>query len=173
MTRTLSTSLLALTLMATTTYAQDGPLNRAGRALDNAGRNIRNRVETEVARGQVNAQERDVLFRISRRIEWDKQLVSSALQLESQPGGVVVLRGSVMNEAAKLRAVDLVENTIGVTKVVDELAVVKDVKVIEAGPARVLITPVETRVVAPAVRVVVPAGPEVVAPAETKVLVKP
>jgi hyperosmotically inducible periplasmic protein len=174
MIRHLSASLLALTLMSTTTFAQDGPLNRAGRALDNAGRNIRNRVETEVVRGQINAQERDMAFRVSRRLEWDKQLANSAIQLEIQPGGVVILRGSVINDAAKKRTVDLVENTIGVTKIVDELALVKDVKVIEAAPARVIIAPgVETRVVAPGVRVVVPPATEVVVPSETKVIVKP
>ncbi len=173
MIRTLSASLLALTLMSTTTYAQDGPLNRAGRALDNAGRNIRSRVENEVARGQVNAQERELVYRVVRRIEWDKLLVNSALQMEAQPGGVIVLRGSVMSDAAKKRTVDLVENTIGVTKVVDELAVAKDVKVIEAAPARVIVAPVETRVVAPGVQVIVPGPAPVVAPAETKVIVKP
>ena len=44
------------------------------------------------------------------------------------------MRGSVIDEAAKARAVDLVENTVGVTRVVDELAVIKDVKVIRPRP---------------------------------------
>ncbi len=55
----------------------------------------------------------------------------------------------------KLRAIDLVSNTIGVNTVVDELAVVKDVKVINAKPTVKVIettTPVTT---------------------ETKVIVKP
>ncbi len=163
MIRAFVAAVVSIVLCSQVTYAQDGPLNRAGRALDNAGRNIRNRVETEVERGQISAQERDVLHRVVRRIEWDKQLVGSVLQIESQPGGVVYLRGSVLNDVAKKRAMDLAENTLGVSKVVSELALVKDVKVVESVPTQVIVTPVETRVVAP---------PAVV-PSQPRVIVKP
>ncbi len=135
MSRTLSASLMAATLVSSAVFAQDGPLRRAGQALDNAGKNIRYRVETEIARGQVAIQDREVLNRVARRIEWDKQFLGSTLRIEVRPGGMVVLQGSVLNEAVKRRAVDIVENTIGVTSVVDELAVVKEVKVIKAKPA--------------------------------------
>jgi hyperosmotically inducible periplasmic protein len=155
--RFLFTLLVASALVSSAAFAQDGPLQRAGQALDNAGKNIRYRVESEIARGQVTAQEREVLGHVIRRIEWDKQFVGSTLQLEVQPGGAVVLRGSVRSGAAKLRAVDIVENTIGVTSVVDELAVVKEVKVIKATPT---------------VRII-EVTPPVVVPAETKVIVKP
>ena len=150
--RSLSASLVACSLVVTAAFAQDGPLRRTGQALDRAGKNIRYRVESEVARAQVTAEERDVLNRVSRRIEWDKQLVGSTLRMEVQPGGAVILRGSVRNDKVKARAVDLAENTTGVTRVVDELAVVKEVKVIEAGPAARVIevtppVPVETKVI--------------------------
>ena len=132
--RSLPLSLAAVLLTTPALFAQQGPLEQAGRALDNAGKNIRARVENEVARGQTAAQEQDLLYRVTRRLEWDKQLVRSTVQIEAQPDGAVVLRGSVLNERAKRRAVDLVENTVGVTRVVDELAIVKEVKVIEAKP---------------------------------------
>jgi hypothetical protein len=135
MTRTLSASLVAATLVSSAVCAQDGPLRRAGQALDNAGKNIRYRVETEIARGQEALQDREVLHRVARRIEWDKQFLGSTLRIEVRPGGTVVLQGSVLNDAVKLRAVDVVENTIGVSSVVDQLAVVKEVKVIKAKPA--------------------------------------
>jgi hyperosmotically inducible periplasmic protein len=154
-------SLLTLVLMASPAFAQDGPLRRAGQALDNAGKNIRYRVESEVARGQVAAQERDVLFRVTRRIEWDKQLVGSTLRIEVQPDGAVILRGSVLTDAVKLRAVDLVANTIGVTSVVDELAVVKAVKVIKPTGPVIEVTPP------------VPSETKVIVPSEPKVIVKP
>jgi hyperosmotically inducible protein len=125
---------LMLALMATPAFAQDGILKRAGDALDNAGRNIRNAVDNEVARGQIDAQDREVLNRVTRRIEWDKQLIGSTIRFEVQADRTVVLRGSVLSPAIKLRAVDLVSNTIGVTTVIDELAVVKEVKVIKAKP---------------------------------------
>ncbi|SIO64682.1 BON domain-containing protein [Singulisphaera sp. GP187] len=155
MTRLFAIALMSLALVGSSAFAQDGPLRRAGRALDNTGKNIRSRVETDVARAQSAVQERDTLNRVMRRIEWDKQFVGSALRIESRPGGAIVLRGSVIDPTVKLRAVDLAQNTLGVTSVVDELAVVKEVRVIQANPAPVVI---ETT-------------PSV--PAETKIIVKP
>ena len=166
MIRTFAATALSLVLAASSTYAQDGPLKRAGRALDQTGKNIRSSVETEVVRGQITAQERDILNRVGKRIEWDKQLAGSTLRVEVQPGGVVVLQGSVLSNAAKLRAVDLTENTTGVNSVIDQLAVVKDVKVIEAAPSSRVI---ETRTPAPVIEV---ERPIVVRPAE-KIIVKP
>ena len=151
MKRTLAASLMALAL-AGVAIAQDGPLQRAGQVLDRTGKHIRARVETEIARGQASAEERDVLHRVLRRIEWDKRLTGSTLQLESRAGGTLVLRGSVLSVVVKRQAVELVENTIGVTAVVDELAVVKEVKVIRTTPAAgvIKVTPPvasETRVI--------------------------
>jgi hyperosmotically inducible periplasmic protein len=145
---------LSLALISSAARAQDGPLNRVGRALDQTGKNIRSTVETEVARGQISAQERDVLNRVGKRIDWDKKMAGSTLRLEVQPGGVVILQGSVPSEAVKLRAVDLVESTTGVTSVVDQLAVVKTVKVIDARPA-------------------VEVSPPVVVPSGSKVIITP
>ena len=164
MVRALSAAALSLALASTASFAQDGPLRRAGRALDQTGKNIRSTVETEVARGQITAQERDVLNRVGKRIDWDKQMAGSTLRLEVQPGGVVILQGSVPTAAAKLRAVDLVENTTGVASVIDQLAVVKEVKVIQPAPAVI-----ETRTAAPVVEVERP----VVVPTQSKVIVKP
>jgi hypothetical protein len=121
--------------LAGVAIAQDGPLQRAGQALDRTGKNIRARVETEIAGGQAAAEQWDVLHRVLRRIEWDKRFAGSTLRFESWAGGTTVLRGSVPNVRVKQQAVELVENTIGVIAVVDELAVVKEVKVIEAKPA--------------------------------------
>jgi hypothetical protein len=163
MIRALSAAALSLALVSNA-HAQDGPLNRVGRALDQTGKNIRATVETEVARGQISAQERDLLARVGKRIDWDKKMAGSTLRIEVQPGGVVILQGSVPSDAAKLRAVDLVESTTGVASVVDQLAVVKAVKVIQSTPAVI-----ETRTAAPVVEVerpivVTPAAKEVVRP---------
>ena len=153
MIRATSAAFLSLALVASASNAQDGPLRRAGRALDQTGKNIRANVETEVARGQINAQERDVLNRVGKRIDWDKQLARSTLRLEVQAGGVVILQGSVLSPAAKLRVVDLTENTTGVTSVVDQLAIVKDVKVIDAPATTTTTRVIETRTSAPQVDV--------------------
>ena len=162
MRRFLSAGFVAVFTVAVA-FAQDGPLDRAGQALDNAGKNIRYRVEAEIARGQITAQEREVLSRVMRRIEWDKRFVGSALNFEARTGGTLVLRGSVLNDSVKQNAVDLVANTIGVTTVVDELAVVKEVKVIKPNS--------DARVI----EVAPPASTEtqVIVPTKTKVIVKP
>ena len=126
--------LLTFSITVAAAFAQDGPIRRAGQALDRAGKNIRYRVETEVARGQEAIQDREVLHRVARRIEWDRQFLGSTMRIEVQPGGRVVLQGSVPNDAVKLRAMDVVQNTIGVSAVVNELAV-KAVNVIKAKPS--------------------------------------
>ncbi len=164
MTRALTASAFALALVAAPAFAQDGPLRRAGRALDQAGKDIRSGIETDAARGQVTAQERDILHRVGKRIDWDKQMSGSTLRLEVRPGGVVILQGSVPSAAARRRAVDLVENTTGVTSVLDQLAIAETTRVILA-PATV----VETRTSTPVIEV---ERPIVVAPA-TRVIVKP
>src|SRR5262249_43845472 len=104
------------------------------------------------AKGEIAIQEREVLHRVSRRIEWDKRFVGSTIQIESRAGGTVVLRGSVLTPEIKARAVEQVANTIGVTSVVDALAVVKEVKVIKPKPAETVIeiappVPVGTEVI--------------------------
>lgn len=162
MRKTVTFSLVVVTVTSMA-LAQDGPLRRAGQALDSAGKTIRSRVESEVARGQLTAQERDLLGRVTRRIEWDKPLIGSALQVEVRPDNAVVLRGSVSSEAARRRTLDIVENTIGVTTVVDALAVARDVKAIESKPSPPVIE------LSPPI----PAEPDVFAPPEPKSNTKP
>ncbi|MFO0957002.1 MAG: BON domain-containing protein [Isosphaeraceae bacterium] len=122
--------------------AQDGPLQKAGRALDKAGKAIRNEIEGAVNREHLSAQERELMDRITGRLVWDKKLVGSALSIEVQADGTAVLRGSVASEAMRTRAADLVENTLGVTRVVDELGLAQGARVIETkpgDPARVIV----------------------------------
>ena len=125
----------ALSLTVSTASAQEGILSRTGRALDNAGRGIRNAVDNGIAEGQMDAEEREVLNRVTRRLEWDKHLFASSILITVQPGRVVILRGSVPSPVHKQRAAELVLSTVGVNSVVDELAVVKVVKIIETKPA--------------------------------------
>jgi hypothetical protein len=154
----------ALALTVSTASAQEGILSRTGRALDNAGRGIRNAVDNGIAEGQMDAQEREVLNRVTRRLEWDKHLFSSSILITVEPGSVVILRGSVPSAVHKQRAAELVASTVGVNKVVDELAVVKEVKVIETKPA---VRVIESR---PTVTVIQTPAAVVT---ETKVIEKP
>ena len=96
--------LLTLSVTVAAAFARMIPVPSAvGQALDRAGKNIRYRVETEVSRGQEAVQDREVLHRVAKRIEWDKQFLGSTMRIEVQPGGRVVLQGSVLTDAVKLR----------------------------------------------------------------------
>ncbi len=106
----------------------------AGRKLDEAGRKIRRGLEKglDTARGAVResfAQTRDrvhemnVAARIYGRLHWDKMLVDSNLDLSVEARGIVTLRGVVPSDKARERAVQLAADTVGVSRVVDQLAV--------------------------------------------------
>jgi hyperosmotically inducible periplasmic protein len=157
--------------------AQDGPIQRAGQALDRTGKNIRYRVETEIAKGQSAAEEREVLHRIARRVEWDKRFTGATIRIDSRAGGTIVLSGSVPSPQVRQDAVELVQNTVGVNTVVDKLAIVAEVKVIRtkpAGPAVEVAPRAPAAVeVAPSTSSAVEAVPSAKPGPETTVTVKP
>ena len=137
MIRGTSAALLAFALVSSLALAQDASNRRMTRA--------------------IHAQEKEVLHRVTQRIEFDKKLDGATVKVEVQPGGAVVLSGSVRNESARLWALDLVENTTGVSSVVDRLSVPKVARVEETDSA------------APVVEVARP----VLVPAESRIIVKP
>ena len=106
----------------------------AGRKLDEAGRKIRRGLEKGIdsARGAVRetfAQTQDrvhemsVEARVYGRLHWDKMLTSSSLELSAEARGIVTLRGTVPSKEARERAVQLTMDTVGVTRVIDQLNV--------------------------------------------------
>jgi hypothetical protein len=60
--------------------------------------------------------------RVYGRLHWDKDLHESALTVKAE-GGTVTIRGTVSDEAAKAKAISLVQDTFGVTHVVVQLRV--------------------------------------------------
>jgi len=131
----LTLGLLALSLIAGATCKAQGVVERAGEALDKAGRNIRRGVENAVARGEAAVREADVLGRVYARIHWDKKLTDSVIELNVAPDGTTTLRGAVADAAAKKRAVILARDTVGVTTVVDQLTIAEATRVIPASPS--------------------------------------
>lgn len=137
------TAPVVLTLLFARTcvvMAQDGVAQRTGEALDNAGRNIRRGVQNAFPRARMAVHEQQVVSRVYSRLHWDKALVGSALDVEVFADGTTVLRGAVPDEATRKRASGLTRDTVGVTKVVDEL-VVAPARVIEAPPTTVVVPP--------------------------------
>jgi hypothetical protein len=68
--------------------------------------------------GSANGLETAVLNRLRR----DKALAATAIEVRVLAGGVVELHGQVADEKQRRRAVELVDSTVGVERVVDELA---------------------------------------------------
>jgi osmotically-inducible protein OsmY len=63
-----------------------------------------------------------VAARVYGRLHWDKALNSSTLHVKVEEG-VATLSGSVPTAEAKAKAVTLAAETVGVSKVVDELTI--------------------------------------------------
>jgi osmotically-inducible protein OsmY len=57
------------------------------------------------------------------RILWDQNLQEAKVSIDAKPGGIVTVRGKVPNRAVRRGVLDLVETTVGVTQVVDEIEV--------------------------------------------------
>ena len=97
-------------------------LDQTGRALDQTGRAIERGFRTAFSRSRSAVESMEVTSRVYSRLHWDRELVGSRLYLESRPGGLVTLRGSVPSRAAADRAIALTTSTIGVSRVISELS---------------------------------------------------
>jgi hypothetical protein len=126
---TLTVSLGGLLLPASTGSAQilrpQGAAEQVGEvvggALDTAGRAVERGLKSAFARTSAAVESMEVTARVYSRLHWDKELVGSRLYLESRPGGVVLLRGTVPSQEAADRAATLAASTVGVSRVVSEL----------------------------------------------------
>jgi osmotically-inducible protein OsmY len=90
----------------------DRGLNQIGAEISQAWAEVRKSVEKMGVQGRVYG-----------RLHWDKALESGTFDIEVRDGQVVVLKGKVDTASAKLKAEQLARDTIGVTSVVNELAV--------------------------------------------------
>lgn len=119
----------------------DGAAAKAGEKLDELGRAIRrglfdaedtvreglNRtgetVRDSFARTRESVQGMSLVPRVYGRLHWDKTLNAVPLFIKAE-GGAVTVRGTVPDEAAKAKAISLVKDTVGVTRVIVQLNVV-------------------------------------------------
>lgn len=120
---------LLLTSGAPDARAQEAG-KRIGEKLDQVGRDVRGgldragqEVKEKFASAKTSVQNMGVESRVYGRLHWDKALNDATIELTTTEAGVVTLDGSVATAKAKARAVDLATETVGVTQVVDRLAV--------------------------------------------------
>ncbi len=105
------------------------PADKANSKLDEAGRSFKKGLEEagDAIRGQFerarnSVHNMDVASRVYGRLHWDKALTSSNIDLDVK-NGVATLRGAVPDSKAKVKAVELAEDTVGITKVTDQLTI--------------------------------------------------
>lgn len=108
---------------------QGGVGEKAGEKLDQVGRKLRQGIDK--AEGAVREgfhKTRDtvhsmgVASRVYGRLHWDKALTSADLHVKVEEG-VATISGGVPNVEAKTKAITLTAETVGVTRVIDELTV--------------------------------------------------
>jgi hyperosmotically inducible protein len=90
----------------------DRGLNQLGEKLRRGWADIRKSVDELTVQGRVYG-----------RLRWDKALATAPIEITVQNENVVTLSGTVADEAARMSAVKLAQDTVGVGKVVDNLTV--------------------------------------------------
>jgi hypothetical protein len=139
-TASLFTVALACLAIASRAQQPGGVAEQVGEKLDEFGRAIRdgfekagetvvggiNKTGETVRDGLVKARDSvqgmGIYSRVYSRIHWDKTLHATNIMLRAE-GGVITLRGVVANDAAKTRAISLAADTVGVTRVINQLTV--------------------------------------------------
>ncbi|MHB1558306.1 MAG: BON domain-containing protein [Isosphaeraceae bacterium] len=108
---------------------QEGPATKAGERLDQFGRKVKkslDRAEGAVREGfhktRDSVHSMGVAARIYGRLHWDKALTTSNLNVKVEEG-VATISGSVPTADARIKAVTLTAETVGVHKVIDELTI--------------------------------------------------
>ena len=108
---------------------QEGVGEKAGEKIDDVGRKIKksiNRAEDAVREGFHKTRESvhsmGVAARVYGRLHWDKALNTGTIHVKVEEG-VATLTGGVPTAAAKTKAITLAAETVGVTKVVDEMTI--------------------------------------------------
>jgi len=131
-TRWVIIAVAALGLM-TWTYAgraqEPGTGKKVGEKVDSAIQDIKSGLrkagdaaKEQFAKARTSVNNMGVESRVYGRIHWDKALNDATIELTTTEDGVIILKGTVADAKAKTRAVELTKDTVGVTKVVDQLA---------------------------------------------------
>jgi hyperosmotically inducible protein len=125
-----ATLLAAVGLLADRALAQEPGLGkRVGEKLDEAGAAIRRdvgkagdamREQFHKAKASINAM--GIEARVYGRLRWDKALDGATIDVSAAKDGTITLTGTVADALAKAKAVRLAADTVGVTRVVDQLA---------------------------------------------------
>ena len=119
---------------------QEGVATKAAEKIDEVGRAIkrgilnaeesvreelnktRETVREGFAKTRESVQAMGIPSRVYGRLHWDKEFHAIPLFVKAE-GGTVTVRGTLPDAAAKAKAIELIKDTVGVTRVVDEIHV--------------------------------------------------
>jgi osmotically-inducible protein OsmY len=94
-----------------------------GKQLDRGVNRLSSEIQETWAEARQAVERMGLEGRVYARLHWDKALRGATLEIAVRDSEVVVLKGSVPSQEAKEKAVQLAGDTVGVSRVVDNLAV--------------------------------------------------
>jgi hypothetical protein len=103
--------------------AQEGTAERIGEQIDRGLEQLGEKLKRTWADIRKSVDELGMQGRVYARLRWDKALADQTIDIQVQKKDIVVLNGVVPDEAAREKAVQLAQDTIGVREVVDQLQV--------------------------------------------------
>jgi osmotically-inducible protein OsmY len=110
--------------------AQEGTGERIGDKVDRAigqlregAKDVADWVREGFEEARVAVDRLSVVGRVYARLHWDKTLHDAAISVDVDKEGNTTLRGAVPNEEAKVKAVQLAGDTVGVQRVTSELSI--------------------------------------------------
>jgi len=121
-------SLMGLALLTCACFAQQTLGEKLGEGLQNVGRGMKRGVlevgdvvkrQFETVRSDVNRM--GIQSRVYSRLHWERSLYDSRLEVHMLRDGTVLLRGTVPDQEARERAVEIARNTVGIMAVIDEV----------------------------------------------------
>jgi hyperosmotically inducible protein len=119
---------------------QEGVATKAAEKLDEFGRAIKRgflnaedsvreglnktgeTVREGFAKTRDTVQSMGIPSRVYGRLHWDKEFQNIPIFVKAE-GGTVTVRGTLPDDAAKAKAIELIKDTVGVTRVIDQLSV--------------------------------------------------
>ncbi|HTM53205.1 MAG TPA: BON domain-containing protein [Pirellulales bacterium] len=111
--------------LACTAHGQ-GPGEKLGEKIDRGVERLGSELRQGWAEIRRAADRMGVQARVYARLHWDKMVQPATIDIEVEDTGVVVLKGNVSTTAAKDKARQLAQDTVGVTEVIDHLAVARE-----------------------------------------------
>lgn len=111
-----------------TVLAQPGIGERIGAEIDEGLSQLGSEVREGWQSLRQGVNNMGIQARVYSRLRWDKNLAGAELDVDVPEDGVIALRGRVKDAAAKEKAIQLAQDTVGVDRVLEGIEVVASVQ---------------------------------------------